>query len=245
MMMKIAICDDDKNAIDFLIKKIELQGNKDDVTSFENSGEMTPERMRDFDLIFLDIEMSGTPGMELASLLREKQENIGVSTFGSLPLIIFVTGYKEYMGRAFAVHAFDYLIKPVSDAMFQESYNRAKKYIESICKKDAVLSIKNAGKTYTIAMSDIKYVESMNRKNIIHFQNGDKLEYYGSMNDLEKELDNRFFRIHKGYIVNLMYIQKYDRSSVTVGTDEVLMMSKYRYQDFVTTYMNYMREGTL
>lgn len=241
ILLKIAICDDDNNAIDFLKKKIAFQGNKDDVTSFANSGEMTPEKMREFDLIFLDIEMPGTHGMELANLLRAKQEGIGVSTFGSLPLIIFVTGYKEYMGRAFSVHAFDYLIKPVSDEMFQKSYNRAKKIVENICEKDAVLSIKNAGKTYTIILSDIKYVESQNRKNIIHFKNGNTLEYYGSMNELEKELDGSFFRIHKGYIVNMMYIRKYDRTSVSVGTDELLMMSKYRYQDFVTTYMNYVR----
>lgn len=239
--MKIAICDDDKNAIDILIKKIQLQGKHDDVSPFENAGEMTPEKMREFDLIFLDIEMDGMDGMELANLLRARQEDISVRSFGSLPLIVFVTGYKEYMGRAFSVHAFDYLIKPVSDEVFHESYNRARKYIDSICKEDAVLSIKNGGKTYTIIISDIKYVESQNRKNIIHFKNGDTFEYYGSINDLEYELDKRFFRIHKGYIVNMMYIQKYDRGSVTVGTDETLMMSKYRYQDFVTAYMNYLR----
>ncbi len=245
--MKIAICDDDNNSINFLKNKIELQNNNDDITSFTNSGEMTPEIMREFDLIFLDIEMPGIDGIGLASNLRARQEDISIAPFGSLPLLIFVTGYKEHMGRAFSVHAFDYLLKPVLDEKFQTSYSRAKKFIESICNKNAILSIKNAGETYTIAMPDIKYVESLNRKNVIHFNNGNKLEYYGSMNELEKDLDSSFFRIHKGYIVNMMYIQKYDRTSVTVKSDEVLMMSKYRYQDFATAYMNYLRrkEGTI
>lgn len=44
--MKIAICDDDNISIDFLKNKIELQNNNDDITSFANSGEMTPEIMR-------------------------------------------------------------------------------------------------------------------------------------------------------------------------------------------------------
>ncbi len=245
--MKIAICDDDFNTINFLKNKIQLQNNNDDITSFANASEMTPEIMSEFEIIFLDIEMPGIDGMGLAKLLRARQEDISVSPFGSLPLLIFVTGYKEYMGRAFLVHAFDYLLKPVSDEKFQTSYNRAKKFIENISDKNAVLSIKNAGKTYTIAMSDIKYVESQNRKNVIYFKSGDKLEYYGSMNELEKDLDGRFFRIHKGYIVNMTYIQKYDRTSVTVKSDEVLIMSKYRYQDFATAYMNYLRrkEGTI
>lgn len=242
--MKIAICDDEKIAIHFLKSKIELQGNKDAITSFTNTGEMTPERMEEFDLIFMDIEMSEINGIELTNLLRVRQEESLVSSFGSLPLIIFVTGHKEYMRSAFSVHAFDYLIKPVSDEVFQKSYYRAKKYIDLIYAEASVLSIKNGGKTYAVSLSDIKYVESLNRKNIIHFKNDEKIEYYGSMNDLEAELDHRFFRIHKSYIVNMVYIKKYDRTSVTVGIDEILMMSKYRYQDFVESYMNYMIQGT-
>lgn len=245
--MKIAICDDDKQAIEFLQSKIELLNNNDDITSFTHSDEMTPEKMTGFDLIFLDVEMPGMDGMELAKLLRARQEDISVPPFGSLPLLIFVTGYKEYMGRAFSVHAFDYLLKPVSAEKFQTSYIRAKKFIDGIHNQNTVLSIRNAGKTFTIDMSDIKYVESLNRKNVIHFKNDDMLEYYGAMSELEKELGSSFFRIHKGYIVNMMFIQKYDRTSVTVKSDEVLMMSKYRYQDFATAYMNYLRqkEGTL
>lgn len=243
--MKIAICDDEKNAISFLRKKIELQENKDYVTTFFSTDEMTPEKMREFDVIFLDIEMPGIDGMELAKLLRARQEDISVTPFGSLPLIIFVTGYKEYMGQAFSVNAFDYLVKPVSDEMFQAVYKRAKKFVDRCSNEEHVVSVKCAGKTYMISLSDMKYVESLNRKNVIHFKDGDVLEYYGSMNDLEKELDHAFFRIHKGFIVNLAYVQKYDRTSVTVKENEMLMMSKYRYQDFVNAYMNYLkwREG--
>lgn len=245
--MKIAVCDDDKRAIDFLKEKIELQDNGDEIVAFVNADEMTPEKMREFDLVFLDIEMPGIDGMEVAGLLRTRQEDAHISPYGSLPLIVFVTAYKEYMGRAFGVHAFDYLVKPVSDEVFQGSYNRAKKIIEGMGKDNAVLTIKNAGKTYTILLSNIKYIESQNRKNIIHFKNGEEFEYYGAMKSLEGELDRRFFRVHKGYIVNMSYIKKYDRNSVTVWEDEVLMMSKYRYQDFTSSYMNYIRwkEGLL
>lgn len=247
ILMKIAICDDDVKAIDFLKAKIEFQGNRDEVRTFFHAGEMTPEKMSGFDLIYLDVEMPGIDGMELADLLRARQEDACVSPYGSLPLIVFVSGYKEYMGRAFSVQAFDFLVKPVSDEVFRKSYVRAKKVIDHLCDKDVVLTIKSAGNTYSISASSIVYVESQNRKNIIHLNSKEAIEYYGAMNDLEKELDNRFFRIHKGYIVNMMYIQKYDRTSVSLLSGEMLLMSKYRYQDFAASYMNYLRwkEGKL
>ena len=136
---------------------------------------------------------------------------------------------------------------PVSDEVFRESYVRAKKVIDHLCAKDVVFTIKSAGNTYSISASSIVYVESQNRKNIIHLNSEEAIEYYGAMNDMEKELDNRFFRIHKGYIVNMMYIQKYNRASVNLSSGEILLMSKYRYQDFATSYMNYLRwkEGKL
>lgn len=247
ILMKIAICDDEVNVIDLLKAKIELQNNRDEIITFDNAGDLTPDVMSKFDLIYLDIEMPGINGMELANLLRAKQEDASVFTYGSLPLLIFVSGYKEYMGHAFAVQAFDFLIKPVSDEVFRISYNRAKKVVSRICNKDRMLTIKSGGNVYPVSIGNIVYVESQNRKNIIHMRNEKIIEYYGAMNELEKDLDYRFFRVHKGYIVNMMYIQKYDRTSVTMSLGETLMMSKYRYQDFATSYMNYLRwkEGKL
>ena len=99
--MKIAICDDDVNAINYLKAKIELQGNRDNVEQFMGASEMTPEKMCDFDLIYLDIEMPGMGGMESANLLRASQEDARISPYGSLPLMVFVSGYKEYMAQAF------------------------------------------------------------------------------------------------------------------------------------------------
>lgn len=239
--MKIAICDDDVNAINYLKAKIELQGNRDNVEQFMGASEMTPEKMCDFHLIYLDIEMPGMGGMEIANLLRASQEDARISPYGSLPLVVFVSGYKEYMAQAFSVQAFDFLIKPVSDEAFDKSYARAKKVIDHIHEQDVVLTIKSAGNIYTIAIGSIVYVESQSRKNVIYLINGKSIEYYGAMSELEKDLDHRFFRIHKGYIVNMMYIQKYDRASVTVSLGEMLMMSKYRYQEFTSAYMNYLK----
>lgn len=240
--MKIAICDDDKIAIDIIQMKIEQHGNKDLVTTFSSTEQITSDKMREFDVIFLDIEMPGIDGMEMAELLRARQEDIRVDPFGSLPLIIFITGYKDYMGRAFAVNAFEYLVKPVSDEVFERVYKRARKFVLGCNKEKCVVTIKSAGKTHMVSTSNIKYIESINRKNIIHFHDDKELEYYGTMNALGTELADNFFRIHKGYIVNMAYVIRYDRVSVTVSGEKTLLMSKYRYQDFLNVYMDYLKK---
>ena len=59
---------------------------------------------RAYDAIFLDIEMPGLTGLDAAALVRAGS---------SPPAIVFVTAHAEYAVEAFAVEAFDYLLKPV------------------------------------------------------------------------------------------------------------------------------------
>ena len=103
--MKIAICDDDVNAINYLKAKIELQGNRDNVEQFMGASEMTPEKMCDFDLIYLDIEMPGMSGIELGEKIREIDPSIA---------IVYLTAYDNRFRDAFTkVHPEDYLLKMI------------------------------------------------------------------------------------------------------------------------------------
>ena len=61
------------------------------------------------------------------------------------------------------------------------------------------------------------------------------------MEELEKELPDDFFRVHKGYFVNMNYVEKYDRSEITVKGGDVVLISKYRYAEFVTAYLLFIR----
>jgi DNA-binding LytR/AlgR family response regulator len=82
-------------------------------------------------------------------------------------------------------------------------------------------------------------VESEKRKNIIHLKN-ENLTYYGLMEDLEQTLTEGFFRIHKGYLVNMKYIEKYDRIQLWMRSGDCLLLSKYRYAEFVKAYMDFL-----
>lgn len=67
------------------------------------------------DLLFLDVEMPGMDGLEVAAELGDEEQ----------PHTIFVTAYERYAVRAFEVHALDYLLKPIDDARFAEALERA------------------------------------------------------------------------------------------------------------------------
>jgi DNA-binding LytR/AlgR family response regulator len=57
------------------------------------------------------------------------------------------------------------------------------------------------------------------------------------MEDLEQTLTKGFFRIHKGYLVNMKYVEKYDRIQLWMRSGDCLLISKYRYRSFVKAYM--------
>ncbi len=192
----------------------------------------------DFDLIFLDIEIGQDKtanGMELARTIRKKVQ-------AAQPLIIFVTGYEEYVYDAFDVEAFQYLLKPVEEKKFAAVLERALSKIQSDKqKKEKVLAVSYGNINKTIYLSDIFYMESVGHKVIIH-QKHENFEYYANMSDLEKELQGQFCRIHKGYLVNLEYVESYSKKEAELASGEKLLISKYRYQEFVKSYLRYMED---
>ena len=66
---------------------------------------------------------------------------------------------------------------------------------------------------------------------------------YGKIRDLEAELGNQFCRVHKGYLVNLAYVEGYSKTELTLTSGEKLLISKYKYQDFVKAYLRFVKRG--
>ena len=67
----------------------------------------------------------------------------------------------------------------------------------------------------------------------------EKIEYYDKISGLEEQLKPDFFRIHKGYLINLKYVQQYHRTEVSMQNGDILPISKYKYQNFVKAYQEY------
>ena len=101
--------------------------------------------------------------------------------------------------------------------------------------------VRNGNRTRSVSADDIYYIESSNRKVILYLRH-EKIEYYDKISSLESELKPDFFRIHKGYLVNIKYAERYDRTEVKMRNGDSLLISKYKYQDFVKRYLEYILE---
>ena len=101
--------------------------------------------------------------------------------------------------------------------------------------------VRNGNRTRSVSADDIYYIESSNRKVTLYLRH-EKIEYYDKISSLESELKPDFFRIHKGYLVNIKYVEQYDRTEVKMRNGDSLLISKYKYQDFVKRYLEYILE---
>ena len=117
--MRIAVCDDDRAIREELSRLIQKQVPEVDIVEYQ-SGEELINAKGNFDIYFLDIEMGKVSGIDIARRIREQEENGRRRS-----IIIFVTGYREYMEAAFDVNAFHYLVKPIDEGKFSEVFSRA------------------------------------------------------------------------------------------------------------------------
>ena len=236
-MIKIAICDDEANIRTYLSSLIGAQSCPCEIVEYASAGDFLADH-RELDLLFLDIELAPDhpDGMELARKIREQAT-------GTQPVIIFVTGYERYVFDAFDVGAFQYLLKPVDEEKFAQVFSRAVAQIGTAREKPGrVLTLQSANTSKTVPLDSIYYIESSNHKVELHLKDGE-FACYAKIGDLELELQDQFFRIHKGYLVNLSYVDGYSKTEVTLTNGEKLLLSKYKYQDFVKAYLRFLKRG--
>ena len=235
--MKIAVCDDDRTIREELSRLIQKQVSDTDIGRYQ-SGEELINAGGIFDIYFLDIEMGKMSGMDIARHIRGLEESGGQRS-----IIIFVTGYREYMEAAFDVNAFHYLVKPIDEEKFSEVFSRAWKDASVFCEQEKkCIIVKSSGAQQKLLLKNIYYIESGNKKVIIHTTDG-TLEVYGKMEELENRLGSIFYRCHRCYLVNMEKISAYSADNIQVINGDNLLLARKKYSDFIKTYMRYVKNG--
>ena len=234
-MIKFAVCDDEPSMTQKIREFIStyMQENQDaayHISSFSN-GRSLLESSCDFDVIFLDIQMEQPNGMETAKMLR--QRNIHC-------LVVFITVLKEYVFDAFEVQAYDYLVKPIEDLHFKKMMDRAMRTLEQHTSKRIV--ILKGTSCEVIPLSQILYCEVQGRKVYIHQENGKIVDYYEKLNDFERQVDGRFFRCHRSYLVNLDQVRGSHSGQVFLSDGSSIPVSRLRERELTEALLRYMKE---
>ncbi len=147
MIYKIAVCDDEQIFVDDVVAKLKEQSEQCEISEYI-SGEELLNSSLEFNIIFLDIEMTGINGINTAFALRER---------GYDGMIIFLTSHTEFMPDAFKVKAFRFLDKPLDSLKFNEAFSEAKK---EIMNTEHILLSDKSGKTVYLKLTDIIYLEA-------------------------------------------------------------------------------------
>lgn len=224
--MNILICDDDPVFCEQLQTRV--RSNLPDaqvkaLTSCAGADELNA------DLIFLDIDLGTTNGMELARALRAAD---------SPALLVFVTADADLVFDAFEVDALGYLVKPLSEERLNTVLSRAReKLLERTAGEEPSLTVKRGGTSTRVRLSELIYAEVYGRIVLLHTTRDD-LDYYGTMSELERFAGADFFRTHRSFLIHFAFVERYSATEVVLTKGRALLTKK-KYPAFVKAYLAY------
>ena len=229
--MKIALIDDElqerENITNYLSTFSNSEGTAFDIKCFESGEQFLKEFRLVYDIIFLDIEMSGINGMETAKMIRLKDKSVS---------IIFITNSVSYAVDGYSVEAVDYILKPV---IYMDFAMKLKKVLrKSNRTKDFFIKIDALDLIKTMNTSEIYYVEVLGHYLIYHTKDGD-IKSRGTMKEVTSRLiPYNFCRVHKCYLVNLNFVTEVKTGSVTV-LDQFLPLGRVYKDKFKKEFMDF------
>lgn len=221
-MLRIAICDDETDARDalrFQLEKVLIEDAEEIVYEFSsgtNAASWLANHPGEIDLLFLDVEMKGLNGMETAEKIR---------TFNEQIMIVFVTGYSDYVFDGYHVGALDYLVKPVSEEKLRQLIGRAR--TKSAQEESHTFSLKNMDGTWRFRLCDILFFYSDRRKVMLVTAKGE-YSFYARLDEIEHQLSPYFVRIHQRYLINPSHVDYLGSESVTINGQELPCSRRYR-----------------
>lgn len=226
--LKIAICDDEQTYLDILedecLRFLECRNQKAQIFCFQR-GEDLLSSEDEFDIILLDVELPDMDGFSVAEEWKNLQRP---------GKIIFITSHDEWVQRAFKVQAFRYLYKSGSGQDLLEALEDALKDMND--NEGIVLEGKEESRF--VFFREIRWIEALGDE-IAVFLVGGHLIVRLSLKKIEGCLDERFQRIHKGYIINFQFVEHYYKERLVLFCGKEFQISKRKQKEVKKHYFEY------
>lgn len=209
MKYKIAICDDSDADTQYVLDMVNRWAFSSDYTLQINTFHSAESflfhysKESDFDILLLDIEMGDMDGVEMAKKIRKDNDTIQ---------IIFITGYSDYILEGYEVAALHYLIKPVKEEKLSAVLNRA---VDKLTKNEKTLHFETNGEMIRVPIYQIRYADVYGNYVTIHANSDITVKM--TLGELEKQLDERFYRAGRSVIFNLTQISRVTKTEVKLN----------------------------
>jgi two-component system response regulator LytT len=199
-MFKALVVDDEAPARSELRYLLSELGGVEVVGEASNSAEaLQLIKAISYDVIFLDIQMPGLSGVQLAEAL---------AGLAHPPAIIFVTAHGEHAVKAFEVKATDYLVKPVELDRLKQAISRLEPSGGQAPARVDRIPVEKAGKKLLVNVEDILYIMAKDDYSYL-YTSADRYLSTISLAQLENRLKpSGFFRVHRRYLVNLATVKE-------------------------------------
>lgn len=214
-MIKFIICEDNLDTLERTSQTVTKSMMKYDMEykvykfpKYTNELSKLINETGDVKIYILDVELPGISGLEIASEIREDDDD---------SIIIFATAHPDYRDDIFysRLSAIDYIPK---QQLYQERLQNTIEYVIDKKYKNKSISIISKHNHCKILYKEINYIEKcqMQNKCIIHLVDGETKEVTTSIAKMKEQLGNTFFQTHKSCLVNLKNIKNIDYSNCII-----------------------------
>lgn len=237
----ILILDDELHALSYMKETVEEVKNS--LPAFVNYNLYSTHQYNEFmqmlkvylpRIVFLDIHMPAKTGLEIAEEIRKNYKEIGYES-AQLPIIVFSTAYENYGYQAFHVNAADYILKPVDNDKIEHVFRKIEQNFPEILKQtEETITVHSSGIDMEIPLKDILYFKA-DMKYIAVVTAKKEFLINTTLLNLEEKFP-QFVKIHRAYLVNPGYIQKFYRKEnhwlvIVKGHDHHLPVSRRQKQE--------------
>lgn len=230
--MKILICDDEKEYLEILTSHVREYMEKHyiecDITAAVDPVSISRSNIV-FDLAFLDVQMDGIDGISLAKELRSRNSKLA---------LFFVTNYEEYQDDAMDLQAFRFFEKPFDANRLYAGLDKAMEYIDGAY---VDVFLYGDGAQQRVLVDDIMYITRNNRKVVMVTQSGNYTTKESFDDWCDKLPQLFFYPVHKSFLINLHYVEKYSYSEVYLTNGTRIPIAPRKQALFHKFWFEYLR----